>query len=432
MPTGPGGNSGLVLDANPAALTGTLNDGDPISSLPDSSGSGNTLTQADPLLQPTFQTGVLNGLPVIESYGVSPPVSGQGGYLQSPNILRPTLGSTAIVVCRRTESIPHEHGTFFRLAQVSTPFASETRLAEHAPGGNPVLTWHSADFTGRRDLFTGPATAWFIYAITFDLATVYDFSGNPQGDVAHHYLNGRHYETFDPNVNSDELKAFCIGTGEAVTQCARGLLFEDPLNCLQVRQEIVALAEEYDLTSTLSVTSGCPGIPGGVTGYTHTIRQGSLRTVVDMAGQPKGGYKRWRPLGQKRYPTLPPGPRPEPTVPGGIQSYTLVESLTIAAAATTTTTIQAPAGSKITAVAVLVTTAIPGPTTTFSVGDSGSATRYGTANVSVAAGSSDPGTAAGIYYVAVATAIRLTMNGGSPATATGVVRVTISYETVNQ
>lgn len=104
----------------------------------------------------------------------------------------------------------------------------------------------------------------------------------------------------------------------------------------------------------------------------------------------------------------------------------LTEVTTIAAAGTTTTTIQMPAGAIVIAVNVRVTTVIP-TATSFSVGDSGSATRFSTANVSTAATSTDPGTKAGAYYNASATGILLTMNGGTPADNTGRVRVTIYY-----
>jgi hypothetical protein len=103
----------------------------------------------------------------------------------------------------------------------------------------------------------------------------------------------------------------------------------------------------------------------------------------------------------------------------------LTELTTIAAAATTDTTIQMPAGAIVMAVSVRVTTVIP-TATTFTVGDSGSAARFSTAAVSVAAGSTDPGTKAGAYYNASALAVRITPNG-TPAANTGRVRVTIFY-----
>lgn len=108
---------------------------------------------------------------------------------------------------------------------------------------------------------------------------------------------------------------------------------------------------------------------------------------------------------------------------------TLTELTTIAAAASTDTTIQMPANSVVLAVSVRVTTVIP-TATSFSVGDSGSATRFSTANVGVAQGSTDPGTKAGAYYNASALSVRLTMNGGTPAANTGRVRVTIYYYSV--
>lgn len=104
---------------------------------------------------------------------------------------------------------------------------------------------------------------------------------------------------------------------------------------------------------------------------------------------------------------------------------TLTELTTIAAAATTDTAIQMPAGAIVLAVSVRVTVVIP-TATTFTVGDSGSAARFSTAAVSVAANSTDPGTKAGAYYNAGALAVRITPNG-TPGANTGRVRVTVFY-----
>jgi hypothetical protein len=103
----------------------------------------------------------------------------------------------------------------------------------------------------------------------------------------------------------------------------------------------------------------------------------------------------------------------------------LTELTTIAAAATTDTTIQMPANAIILAVSVRVTTAIP-TATNFTVGDSGSATRFSTAAVSSALNSTDPGTKAGAYYNASATSVRITPDA-TPGANTGRVRVTIHY-----
>jgi len=106
----------------------------------------------------------------------------------------------------------------------------------------------------------------------------------------------------------------------------------------------------------------------------------------------------------------------------------LSEETTILAGATTTTAILMPAGAIILAVTVRVTTAIPANATSFSVGDAGSATRFGTsATISINVNTTDVGTKAGAYYNASALGILLTMNGGNPTANTGRVRVTIHY-----
>lgn len=128
-----------------------------------------------------------------------------------------------------------------------------------------------------------------------------------------------------------------------------------------------------------------------------------------------------------------------PNFPAGLnttgsngQSLNVLQSLTelttIAAAATTDTTIQMPANSVVLGVSVRVTVAIP-TATNFTVGDSGSAARFSTAAVSVAANSTDPGTKAGAYYNATALSVRITPDG-TPAANTGRVRVTIYYYSV--
>lgn len=104
---------------------------------------------------------------------------------------------------------------------------------------------------------------------------------------------------------------------------------------------------------------------------------------------------------------------------------TLTELTTIAAAASTDTTIQMPANAIILGVSVRVTVVIP-TATNFTVGDSGSAARFSTAAVSVAANSTDPGTKAGAYYNASALAVRITPDG-TPGDNSGRVRVTIHY-----
>jgi hypothetical protein len=146
-----------------------------------------------------------------------------------------------------------------------------------------------------------------------------------------------------------------------------------------------------------------------------------------MGGQPKGGYKRWRPLGQKKYPKLPIDRPTEPPVEGGIHLASLTEGLIIAAAPFTDTAIQKPAGAMILSVAVGVKIEIP-TATTFTVGDPGDAARFSTAPVSTAVSSSDPGTAAGAYYNATAESIRITPDL-TPADNSGYVRVTINYFT---
>lgn len=116
------------------------------------------------------------------------------------------------------------------------------------------------------------------------------------------------------------------------------------------------------------------------------------------------------------------GPGNTPSV---VSIKTIEEETTILAAATTDTAIKMPAGAIVLAVSARVTVVIP-TATTFTVGDSGSAARFSTAAIDVAAGSTDKGTKAGAYYNAAELAVRITPNG-TPATATGKVRINIHY-----
>jgi len=109
--------------------------------------------------------------------------------------------------------------------------------------------------------------------------------------------------------------------------------------------------------------------------------------------------------------------------------HALEELVTVAAAASTVTTIQAPANSIILAVAVRVTVQPPG-TTSVEVGDGTTAAKFNTgANVATTVGATDVGTKAGPLYVASAQAITLTPNA-TPSDNTGRIRVTIIYATV--
>lgn len=105
----------------------------------------------------------------------------------------------------------------------------------------------------------------------------------------------------------------------------------------------------------------------------------------------------------------------------------LTELLTIAAAATTDTSLSIPAGALVLAVSARVVTVIP-TAATFTVTGASSGTTFDTAAVSTAAGSTDPGTAAGCYYNASSQHVRITPNL-TPGAATGQVRVTVHYIT---
>ena len=107
-----------------------------------------------------------------------------------------------------------------------------------------------------------------------------------------------------------------------------------------------------------------------------------------------------------------------------INHKSLTELTTIAAAADGYSTIQLPVNSLIIGVNARVTTVIP-TATTFSIGISGSKTKYAT-GISVAAGTATACLSNGIHYNTSATSLCITPSA-TPATATGKVRLTINY-----
>lgn len=106
----------------------------------------------------------------------------------------------------------------------------------------------------------------------------------------------------------------------------------------------------------------------------------------------------------------------------------LTELTTIAAAATTSTAIQIPVNAVVLGVSVRVVTIIP-TAATFTVTSATPTKTWNTAAVTVAAGSTDPGTLPGPTFQTTASAIVITPNL-TPGAATGQVRVTIFYYTI--
>jgi hypothetical protein len=102
----------------------------------------------------------------------------------------------------------------------------------------------------------------------------------------------------------------------------------------------------------------------------------------------------------------------------------LTELTPIAAAASTSTTIRIPANALVFAVSTRVVTPLPG-TTSYSVGVSGAATRYGS-GISSTSGTTYPGTNDGLRYYASDTAVVITPNN-TPSDGTGQIRVTIHF-----
>lgn len=422
----------LLIHLRADTLLATLSDNDPVALWPDLSAFGNDAEQAVVGHQPTFQEDIQNGHPAVYFNGsnLGDPFYGSVDYMACPHgaLLPAQLTSVeGFIVCKQDEptATSNNGGPW----EMGSGNAGGTQNGEWTRVGGG-LDGHVFDTFGAAQTCDAglpgvSIRSTFLYNPSSTFAGIWQarFNGILTRDTT-----GVTYGVPDPAIFNN---ACLIGaTQPDLDNSWHGWVME-----VRVYGPKMSCNERYDITSELGDYWGLDVTPedcggeqwGGVTRFTHLLRGGTMRTSVGMGGQPKGRYKAWKPLTrQKPYPALPIAPPTgTPTLPG-LVPRTLVESTTIAAAAFTDTTIQLPVGT-ILSVDTLVTTAIPGPTTGFSVGDAADVNRFQVANVPVALGSSDKGTRSYGYFNAAATSVRLSMIGGSPATNAGRVRVTISY-----
>lgn len=76
-------------------------------------------------------------------------------------------------------------------------------------------------------------------------------------------------------------------------------------------EDALSFDDETELTESEPTSSQW----GGVTAFTHTLGNGTMRSLVELSGTPKGGYKRWRPLGHKPPMKVPIRPIGDPVLP---------------------------------------------------------------------------------------------------------------------
>lgn len=304
-----------------------------------------------------------------------------------------------------------------------------------------TMTWATGAIATQRSVHLKGPTLAFVAASTITMASTFEVAGAPlagtnatitQAFIAQfsHEESGksgnvsvRHYGSTTAGVTAILNMSRTRGTrASPITAVAQ----DDEVGRLLFQGQVAsATAEQYSSAVRVSafMDGGAPSTtsaPGRLVFYTTPVGSTtpSERMRINNAGYVGIG------------PAIDPATPLSLTAANGQQFGVtqLTEATTIAAAATTDTTIQIPANAVVFGVSVRVTTVIP-TAATFTVTGATSGTAFNTAAVSTAANSTDPGTKAGAFYNGAAQNVRITPNL-TPATATGVVRVTIHYYTI--
>lgn len=95
--SGPEGLSGCMIWLKADSLLATLYDGTTVSFWPDSSGNAKHANQGTGMNQPTFRTGIVNGMPVVEF--------ATNDFMTTATALNPALGSTLFTVMRQNNAL---------------------------------------------------------------------------------------------------------------------------------------------------------------------------------------------------------------------------------------------------------------------------------------------------------------------------------------
>lgn len=304
-----------------------------------------------------------------------------------------------------TIEFPSTHNTYWRFKKNDAPFMQQRNAADSAYLNLPYFGSDNRLTVGYAASIVGLTPTTGTYANSF-------LAVQPTSGVA----GGRAIDIPAPTITGDYWPLYAAGSASSIF----GLYIYNANNTSgSARTEVYLLAREtygdpqvtFDINGAVKWSIGADNSDSDAF---KLSRDGAIGTNDALRVDSSNNARFYGNLGIANA-----------TNGQACEIKTLTELLTIAAAATSTTTIQMPANSIILAVPVRVTTAVT-CTSTFTVGDAGSATRFSTAAVSKAVNSTDKGTAAGAYYNATARGIVITPDT-TPSDATGRVRVTIYY-----
>ena len=125
---------GLVLDLDATKLN--LSDNDPVVTWPDESGEGNNATQGTASEQPTYKTGVLNGLPVVR-------FDGTDDFMVAPNgVISGMSAAASVFIVARTLTV--QESSIFR----SIPDDPANRFNAHLPWTDDSIHFDFGDLNG--------------------------------------------------------------------------------------------------------------------------------------------------------------------------------------------------------------------------------------------------------------------------------------------
>jgi hypothetical protein len=234
------------LKAN--AIVGLV-DTDPVSSWSDSSGNGNTVTQATAGNRPTYRTGVINSLPVVR-------FDGTDDYLQA---------AAAIV-----SAAPHTMIACVRPTSVAAGVARFAGGGGYRWGRNGAL----GRFTtfGVLDYDTMPA----LY--TVNTAHIVSYLFDSSFDLSY-YLNSAFVETVAGSADGGGIGNFTVGDGAAAVEPWTGdiaeiLLYDTALSATNRQNAEAYLLSKYGLGSgSNEVIAG--GLSSGNWGYVRLKRFGA-------------------------------------------------------------------------------------------------------------------------------------------------------------
>jgi hypothetical protein len=194
LPSGPG-LSNILIWLRADSLLSSLVLGDPVSVWPDSSGNGNDAVQATGANQPHFETGIQNGLPVVQT--------ATNDFMLTPEVIDPSAGATLFVVMRRNGT--PRHGARFITFGNATRNGAGAGLRHRYSAPTDVIGWYYPETD-----FVGSVTDWHIIAVKIESLT----SAIP-------FIDGGEEAAFDPS--NDDIDGVGFGLfGLSIGACYDG------------------------------------------------------------------------------------------------------------------------------------------------------------------------------------------------------------------